>query len=652
MNAAQFAARVNGRQSGTGWSARCPAHDDRNPSLSIWEGKDGRVMFACKASCEKPAVLAALGLTWADVCPEKPQAPRIVSPDTTVTWYDYQHPDGALAYRVRREDGPNGKDVRPYSASGSVGLNGTGRILYRLPELIEGIAEGRTAHIVEGENKVEELRARGLCATTSGSATSWRQEFAQHLIGANVVIIPDNDTPGEKYAATIAESLQGVAASVRIVRLPGLPPKGDVVDWFKSGRTLEQLLAEIDAPTAEPERTRWRLDELRDRPDLLTPPVAVVPRVAWRSRCTLFASGEKLGKSTFLAYVAAQASHGRAVLGQPCQPVTVLVFGLEEFVGDVARRLLKFDAEPTKVHIVTTLPLQPVAALAELRRHVHETGATLVIVDTLIAYSAGGVTDAAASAQIQPIVQALTHYAHDSGIALILVHHGRKSDGKYRDSSAIGAAVDVIIEMGLPPNVEETTLRIVRARGRVPTANFQFRYEYGEFELIASTDLPSAAGDLSTTLAAIATDDLALAQDIIAFVKKYPGTSQKRIRDGVTGGNARIDRAIEKMLASGAIVDGGNGTSHKFYLPDAAPRTLDEGVASGVAPSPSPGDPSGRPSTSDRKATRATLGRGVGDPPGEVSQQSGQGGRPASLSPIGERKPAATSPQPAESEAA
>ena len=48
---------------------------------------------------------------------------------------------------------------------------------------------------------------------------------------------------------------------------------------------------------------------------------------------------------------------------------------------------------------------------------------------------------------MQPIVQSLTHYAHESGVALILVHHGRKADGKYRDSSAIGAAVDVILEM-------------------------------------------------------------------------------------------------------------------------------------------------------------------------------------------------------------
>ncbi len=57
---------------------------------------------------------------------------------------------------------------------------------------------------------------------------------------------------------------------------------------------------------------------------------------------------------------------------------------------------------------------------------------------------------------MHPIVQALTHYADESGAAQILVHHGRKSDGKYRDSSAIGAAVDVIIEMGASENAADS----------------------------------------------------------------------------------------------------------------------------------------------------------------------------------------------------
>lgn len=55
------------RPLGTRWSARCPAHDDRTPSLSVSNGNDGRVLLRCWAGCETLAVLRALGLSWSDL---------------------------------------------------------------------------------------------------------------------------------------------------------------------------------------------------------------------------------------------------------------------------------------------------------------------------------------------------------------------------------------------------------------------------------------------------------------------------------------------------------------------------------------------------------------------------------------------------------
>ncbi len=51
--------------------ARCPAHDDRSPSLSIKDGDDGRVLIHCFAGCETENVLASIGLTFSDVMPER-----------------------------------------------------------------------------------------------------------------------------------------------------------------------------------------------------------------------------------------------------------------------------------------------------------------------------------------------------------------------------------------------------------------------------------------------------------------------------------------------------------------------------------------------------------------------------------------------------
>jgi hypothetical protein len=57
------------RRSGRGWTTRCPAHEDRNPSLSITEATDGKVLLKCWAGCTTESVLAALGLRWSDLFP-------------------------------------------------------------------------------------------------------------------------------------------------------------------------------------------------------------------------------------------------------------------------------------------------------------------------------------------------------------------------------------------------------------------------------------------------------------------------------------------------------------------------------------------------------------------------------------------------------
>jgi len=51
--------------------ARCPAHEDRSPSLAIKDCGDGRVLIHCFAGCETEDVLSAVGLTFADLMPER-----------------------------------------------------------------------------------------------------------------------------------------------------------------------------------------------------------------------------------------------------------------------------------------------------------------------------------------------------------------------------------------------------------------------------------------------------------------------------------------------------------------------------------------------------------------------------------------------------
>jgi 5S rRNA maturation endonuclease (ribonuclease M5) len=171
-------------------------------------------------------------------CPPKSKThtrrPKIVAT------YDYCDERGHRLYQsVRLEPGRDGgkKDFRQRQPDGSGGwiwnLRGVRRVLYRLPELYEAPRD-RLVFVVEGEKDVDRLRAEGLLATTNAmGAGKWCPDYTEALRGRHVVILPDNDEPGRKHARAVAEALKGVAASVKVVELPGLPEKGDVSDWLQ-----------------------------------------------------------------------------------------------------------------------------------------------------------------------------------------------------------------------------------------------------------------------------------------------------------------------------------------------------------------------------------------------------------------------------------
>ena len=60
MTAETIAKALGGHRAGATWMARCPAHEDREPSLSISAGKDGKVLVRCHAGCDQRDVIAAL----------------------------------------------------------------------------------------------------------------------------------------------------------------------------------------------------------------------------------------------------------------------------------------------------------------------------------------------------------------------------------------------------------------------------------------------------------------------------------------------------------------------------------------------------------------------------------------------------------------
>jgi len=280
MTAKELIQRLDGvRETSDGWIACCPAHDDNKPSLSIGEGQDGRILVHCHADCSPEAVVAALGLTMADLFPDampRAAAPVAKPPGKIVAVYDYKDEEGRLLYQVVRFDPKDFRQrkLRP-DGKWDWSVRDVRRVLYRLPEVINAVEQGKTVLVTEGEQDTDTLAGIGLTATTNaGGAGKWRPEYADHLRNAKVAIIADNDLPGRKHAEQVARSVHGVAADLRIVQLPGLPLKGDVSDWLAMGRTkdeLEQLVAHTapwqpSAPSTKSNRVPQLAEEsTRDR---------------------------------------------------------------------------------------------------------------------------------------------------------------------------------------------------------------------------------------------------------------------------------------------------------------------------------------------------------------------------------------------------
>jgi hypothetical protein len=272
------------RKSGKGWSARCPAHEDRSPSLSVSEGDRGAVL-TCHKGCPAADVVRALGLVERDLFDDIGDEPRVLKPtpsrpDRTfptwkaalagairehgqpVTWHEYRRPDGVLVGGVARfATGDGGKTIRQASTpdagkSWSPTAFPEPRPLLHLADVLQA----DRVIVVEGEKCADALRSLGYVATTSpgGSKAAGKADWST-LAGKSVVILPDHDEPGESYAHDVARLATAAgAADVRVVQLadhwPECSDGGDVADWIKS-----------HGDTAEPADLREHLDAILER---------------------------------------------------------------------------------------------------------------------------------------------------------------------------------------------------------------------------------------------------------------------------------------------------------------------------------------------------------------------------------------------------
>ena len=261
MDVAAFLERLEGvRPCGPDrWMARCPAHDDRRPSLSV-QVADDRILIHCFAGCSPQEIVEALGLEMRDLF-LKSGSREPETKGVPVATYVYTDEQGNPLYRVVRYWVPDPKRPKRFGQEAWNPKTGTWeggkgcmarvrKVLYRLPDLVSAPRD-EPVWLCEGEKDADHLAFLGLLATTNvGGALGWRPEYGTYLAGRRVHILEDNDDAGSRRTALLAEDLSGLAAEVKVIRLPDLGPGEDVTDWLLKGHTVEELreIAEATPP--------------------------------------------------------------------------------------------------------------------------------------------------------------------------------------------------------------------------------------------------------------------------------------------------------------------------------------------------------------------------------------------------------------------
>ncbi|MFN2467038.1 MAG: AAA family ATPase [Gaiellaceae bacterium] len=262
----QVLGRLEGvKKAGHGWTARCPAHEDHTPSLSIDLGDGGRVLIKCQAGCNTADVLGALELTLHDLFEPDTRA-QVNAPRTIEATYDYFDERGELLFQAVRYVPKDFRQRRPDGRGGWIySLRGVRRVLFQLPLVLSAVKQGHTVYIVEGERDVLELEAAGVVATCNPmGAGKWCDEYAESLRGASVVVVADNDEPGIAHARAVAASLARVGVVAQLVRAR---EGKDATDHLAAGHgpeDFEPLPADATEATAvEPFRGHSHDDVLR-----------------------------------------------------------------------------------------------------------------------------------------------------------------------------------------------------------------------------------------------------------------------------------------------------------------------------------------------------------------------------------------------------
>lgn len=382
--------------------------------------------------------------------------------------YDYVDEHGELLFQVvRYTDGePRFMQRRPDPENADNWIwstKGVRKIPYRMPDLQEALAHERPIWIVEGEKDVDNLARLGITATcNAGGAGKWPDDCTQALKGAHVVLCGDNDEPGRKHVERVAAAMQGIAASVTVLNLDGLPEKGDVSDWIAlhPDNPADALwrLYEQQARAPQPDApSHFGAIHFRDLDTFDAPSDYVIKGIIPRNGLCIVYGDSQAGKSFLTIDMALHVAMGKEWFGHRIRRGGVIYQAGEGQMGILKR----FRAARNALQCPHDLPIVILPRqvdlwnpsgdtdklIAEIRMQAATLSAPLelIIIDTHATASAGA--DENSAKDMTLLIQHYKKIQETTGASVIVVHHRNAAGEKMRGHTSLPAAADATVEV-------------------------------------------------------------------------------------------------------------------------------------------------------------------------------------------------------------